>query len=119
MAIASAKIEDARISLKHAIIICRNLKNKKIDKAKKFLNDLIERKISLDGKYYTGATKKILEVLENAEANAKEKNLNLERLFIKTAKADKGAGFVRPRSRARFRGRRIKSTNITIELEER
>ncbi|MDI6806599.1 MAG: uL22 family ribosomal protein [Candidatus Aenigmarchaeota archaeon] len=119
MAIASARLEDARISLKHSIIICKQLKNKRLEWAKTFLNNLIERKISLNGKYYTGATKKILEVLESVEANAKGKNLNLERVFVKTIKADKGAGFIRPRSRFRFRGRRIKSTNITIELEER
>jgi large subunit ribosomal protein L22 len=119
MATALAKLEDARISLKHAIVICKNLKNKKVEKAKNFLKNLIEKKVSLRGKYYTKAAKKILEVLESAEANAKNKNLNLEKLFVKTAKADKGPTFIRPRSRTRFRGRRFKSTHITIEVEER
>lgn len=118
MAKASARLEDARISLKHAIIVCRHLKNKRLEKAKIFLNNLIERKASLGGKYYVSAAKKILEVLRNAEANAIQKNLNLEKTFIKVATAEKGPTFIRPRSRARFRGRRIKSTNIAIELRD-
>jgi ribosomal protein L22 len=119
MATALARLEDARISLKHAIVICKSLRNKKVDKAKRFLKNLIDKKVSLKRKYYTKAAKKILEVLETAEANAKVKNLNLEKLFIKTAKADKGPTLIRPRSRFRFRGRKFKSTHITIEVEER
>lgn len=119
MKTASALLEDARISLKHSVIICKEIKNKKIEKAKKFLEMLIDRKISLNGKYYTNAAKKILEILKTAEANAKVKNLNSERLFVKIAKADKGRVFIRPKSRWRFRGRRAKVTRIEIKLEER
>lgn len=62
--------------------------------------------------------KKILEILENAEANAKQKNLNLEKLFI-FPKADKGFRLITPKSRAKFRGREAKVTNIEIILRER
>ncbi|MEM5882919.1 MAG: uL22 family ribosomal protein [Candidatus Aenigmatarchaeota archaeon] len=119
MKTASAILEDARISLKHSTIICKEIKNKKVDKAKKFLEMLIDKKISLDGKYYTKAAKQILEILKSAEANAKVKNLNPEKLFVKIAKADKGRVFIRPKSRWRFRGRKAKVTRIEIILGER
>jgi len=119
MKIARAIRENARISMKHAVIVCRELKNKKAEKAKRFLEDLINKKRSLNGKYYTNACKKILEILKNAEANAKNKNLNLDKTFVKLAKADKGEVFIRPKSRARFRGREAKITRIEIILEER
>ncbi|MEM5834376.1 MAG: uL22 family ribosomal protein [Candidatus Aenigmatarchaeota archaeon] len=119
MKTASALLEDARVSLEHCVIICRELKNKKVGEAKKFLEMLIDKKISLNGKYYTKAAKQILEILKSAEANAKVKNLNQEKLFIKVAKADKGRVFIRPKSRWRFRGRKAKVTRIEIILGER
>ncbi|MGC8812755.1 MAG: uL22 family ribosomal protein [Candidatus Aenigmatarchaeota archaeon] len=119
MKTASAVLEDARVSLKHSVAVCKEIKNKKIEKAKKFLEMLAEKKIDLNGKYYTNAARKILEILKTAEANAKVKNLNPERLFVKIAKADKGRVFTRPKSRWRFRGRKAKVTRIEIKLEER
>ncbi|MDI6798613.1 MAG: uL22 family ribosomal protein [Candidatus Aenigmarchaeota archaeon] len=119
MKTASARLDNARVSLKHSVAICKELKNKKLEKAKKFLENLRDKKISLNKKYYTKASKQILKILENAEANARVKNLNPERLFVKSAKADKGEVFIRPKSRWRFRGRRAKVTRIEIELEER
>ena len=119
MKLAKARARNARISFKHSLIVCKKIKGKKLEKAKRFLENLIKRKISIKGKYYTNTCKKILEVLKNAEANAKQKNLNLERIWVKVAKADKGEVFIRPKSRFRFRGRKMKSTNIYIELEER
>lgn len=119
MKTARALQENARISLKHAVIVCREIKNKNVEKAERLLEDLINKKRSLNGKYYTNACKKILEILKNAEANAKNKNFNLEKTFVKIAKADKGEVFIRPKSRARFRGREAKVTRIEIVLEER
>lgn len=58
----------------------------------------------------------MLELIKSAEANAKVKNLDADKLFIKTAKADKSEKFIRPKSRWRFRGREAKSTNIKIVL---
>ncbi|MEM5790621.1 MAG: uL22 family ribosomal protein [Candidatus Aenigmatarchaeota archaeon] len=116
---AKAKEENARISLKDSIVLCKNLKGMKIEKAKRFLEDLINKKIDLKGKYYINAAKKILEVLKNAEANAYSKNFDLEKTFIKIAKADMGEKFIRPRSRWRLRGTEAKSTHLTIILEER
>jgi len=116
-AIATAK--NARISLKDSVIVCKKIKGMKVEKAKRFLEDLINKKVDLKGKYYTKASKKILEVLRNAEENAKNKNFDLERTFVKLAKADKGEKFIRPRSRWRLRGTEAKSTHLTVILEER
>jgi ribosomal protein L22 len=115
----SAKFENARISLKSSRIICKALQGKKADKAKAMLQGMVDGKRSLNGKYYTNASKKILEVLKNAEANAKAKMMNEESLFVILVKADKGRTFVRPRSRSGRRGEKAKMTHLEIILEER
>jgi len=109
----------ARISLKHSVILCKKLKGKKLSKAKSFLQNLIDKKESIEGKYYTKASNEILKLLKDAEANAKQKNMNEERLFIKRMKADKGFTFLLPKSKAKFRGRRGKVTNLEVVVEER
>jgi large subunit ribosomal protein L22 len=119
MKIARAKFDDARVSFKQSMIICKEIKGKKLERAKKILQDLIEQKTSLDGKYYTSTVEKFLEIVKNAEANAKQKGLNIEKTFIKTARADAGKTFTRPKSRFKFRGRKAKSSSILIEVEER
>jgi large subunit ribosomal protein L22 len=116
---ASSKLSGARISLKHSLVLCKELKGKKIDRARKFLEDLLARKINLDGKFYTKAASKFLEMLKTVEANARQKNLNPERLFIKKIKADKGLRFYRPRSLWHLRRQRAKAVNLMIEVEER
>jgi ribosomal protein L22 len=119
MAIASAKITAARISLKHSLAICNAIRRKKLSSAKRLIEDLIDKKKSLDGKYYTKASKKFLEMLNSVEANAKQKNLNLEKLYIKKITANKGYRLIRPRSRFKFRGKQAKVTNLEIVVEER
>jgi ribosomal protein L22 len=116
---AIAKFENARISLKSSKIVCREIKGKKVERAKRILEGLIAGKHSLGGKYYTKTAKKILEVLINAESNAKVKAMDEGRLFINITKADKGRTFIRPRSRSGRRGERAKMTNLEIILEER
>lgn len=116
---SSARADAAQISTKHAMVLCKELKKKRVDKAKALLEGLIASKRSLNGKHYTNASKKILEILKSAEANAMIKGLDTDRLFVAVAKADKGRTFIRPKSRFKSRGRRMKSTNIEIILEER
>lgn len=119
MKTSSARATDARISPKHSFVICNEIRGKRLENAKKILESMIAKKISLKGKYYTNASKKILELLESANANAAFSGLAVENLFVKIARADKGYKFIRPKSRARFRGRRAKVTNIEIVVEER
>lgn len=116
---ASAKLLGASVSLKHSLKLCRAITGKRVSYAKGFLNNLLSGKESLDGKYYSGSAKTLLEVLESAEANARQKNMNIEKLFVKIAKANKGEKFVRPRTRFKFRGQKSRITNLSITLEER
>lgn len=119
MKIATGKNNDVKISLKHSIVVCKHLVGKKSDKAVKLLEDLVAGKRNLDGKHFTKAAKEILSVLKTAEANAKVKGLDADKLYVKVAKVDKGFRFVKPTSRFRFRGRKSKSSSIEIKLEER
>ncbi|MEM5870062.1 MAG: uL22 family ribosomal protein [Candidatus Aenigmatarchaeota archaeon] len=119
MKTAISKLPNARISLKHSLVLCKKLKGKKLNKAKTFLENLVAGKVSINGKYYTKAVKTFLELLKNVEANAKQKGLNADKLFIKNIKADKGVSFYRPRSLWHLRGQRAKSVNLTVEVEER
>ena len=119
MKIASAKVNDARVSMKHSMVLFKEIKGKRLETAKKLLEDLIDGKRSLDGKYYTRTSKIILSILKSAEANAKQKNYNLEKLFVKTAHVNQSAKFRRPRSKYRLRGQILKSAHVLIQLEER
>ncbi|MEM5853050.1 MAG: uL22 family ribosomal protein [Candidatus Aenigmatarchaeota archaeon] len=119
MKIAKAKISNARISLKHSLVLCKHLKGKKLEKAKKFLQDLVEEKTDIEGKHYTKTSKIFLELLKSVEANATQKGLNAEKLFIKNLKVDKGLRFYRPRSLWHLRRQRAKSVHVSVEVEER
>jgi large subunit ribosomal protein L22 len=113
---AIARIRNARISLKKALVICKELKGKKLQDAKKFLENLINKKISIDGKYYTNTAKVFLELISQAAGNAKFKNMDANKLFIKTVKADKGERMLRY---GRKGLKRRKSTHLTMVVEER
>lgn len=119
MKTATAKETGARVSFKYSLLLARKIKGKKVDKVKKFLEDLINQKRDVDGQYHTNITKKILELVKSAEANAKNKNMNAEKLFIKNAYVNKAEKRVLPKSRLRLRGREGKGSNIEIVLEER
>jgi len=118
MKTASSKISGAKISLKHSLVLCRELRGKKLDKARKFLEELIDRKRTVEHKYYPKAAGKFLEMIRTVEANARQKNLNTERLYIRKIKADKGVAFYRPRSLWHMRGQKSKSVNLVIEVGE-
>ncbi|MCD6226497.1 MAG: hypothetical protein J7J93_01745 [Candidatus Aenigmarchaeota archaeon] len=117
--IAEAKKPLARVSLKDSKIIFDKIRNKPTKKAKQFLNDLLNEKISINGKYYTKATKEILDLIEDAEKNAEAKNLDVDKLFIKEATLGKAFRFILPKSRYSHRGKEAKMCRLSIKLEER
>jgi ribosomal protein L22 len=119
MKTATAKLSDAKISPLKSVLLLNKIRNKHLDYVKNFLNNLIDEKSSVGGKHYTKTAMVLLSFLESAEANAKQKNMNIEKLVIKTITADKGEKNPRGRSRWRLRGRKAKSTNIKVVLEER
>jgi len=97
------------ISFKHAVEICRELRGKKLEEAKKILEDVIalrrpipfkryKKKVAhksglnkwYAGRYPQKAAKYILKVLKNLEANAIYKGLDVSNLVIVHAQAKKG-----------------------------
>ena len=103
------------ISTKNSIIICRKINKMKTEKAKKFLQDMIEGKRNINRKHYTKTCTEILKVIESAENNAK--NMGIERTAIKTISVEKGARRLRMKRRRSF-GSELKNTNIKIILKE-
>ncbi|OYT42221.1 MAG: hypothetical protein B6U78_01685 [Candidatus Aenigmarchaeota archaeon ex4484_224] len=116
---ARAILRNARVSLKHALVLTKKLKGMKVEKAEKFLNDLLNQRVSINGKYYTKTTKTILNLLKSAKANALKKDMDEKKLFIKLIKADKGETLILGKTRAKFANRRGKSTHLIIILGER
>ncbi len=105
------------ISAKDAMIICRAIRKKTLKRSKRLLKDLIEKRRSLTGKYYSKACEAIMEVVESCEKNAEFKGLDQELLFVH-ASAHKGMNIKRRRRKSGF-GSRMKRTNIEIILIER
>jgi len=100
---------EVRVSHKSAREVCKAIKGMMLDEAKEFLQQVIEKKKPVPfrrfkkkvphrhglekafaGRYPVKAAQKILEVLENAEANAESKGLDAERLRIIHASAYPG-----------------------------
>jgi len=106
-----------RISTKSSVAVCRAISRKNLEKAKKLLQDLIDKKRSVGGKYYTNASREILRLVKSAEANAESGGLDLNRLVI-FASAHQGFTFMRPR-RLKMRRTRRKMTNIQVVLQQK
>ncbi len=108
MSAAKATGYEMPISFKHAVEICRAIKGKKVQEAKKYLEEVValkrvvpfrrhKKKVAhkniegwYAGRYPQKAASYILKVLENLEANAEYKGLDVEKLVIVYAQAQKG-----------------------------
>ncbi len=138
--IARAYGKELRISYKYAVEMCREIKGKKLDEVKKFLQDIIKMKRPLPlrrykkgvahrselqgwyaGRYPVKVAKAFLEVLKNAEANAAYKGLDTKRLYVLHAAAMKGIKIVKwiPRAFGRASPHVEQTVNLEIILEER
>lgn len=131
MEIAKATGKDLGISTKNSIVICDFIRGKNLDKAKSMLNEVIEMKRAvpfkrfnkdlghkrgmMSGRYPVKSCKAILKVLQYAEGNAKDKNLDVESLIVKNIKANKAET---PLHYGRKRSRKMKRTHIEIVLSE-
>jgi large subunit ribosomal protein L22 len=104
-----------RISTKTSAIVCRAVTGMRLEKGKALLQDLLDQKRSLSGKYYTNTSREILNIVKSAEANAESKGLDTDRLHIH-ASAHQGFTFYRPRGWKRRREQR-KVTNLQVVLE--
>lgn len=132
---AKVYVKDAPISTKHAVALCRFIKNRNPQEAINLLGKVLERKVAvpmkgeiphrknmkdkrMGGRYPMKATKVFIKALKNLIANAKVKNLDPEKLFIVTAKADKASRPIKP-TRIAYGVKRFKRTHILLEAEER
>ncbi len=128
------------ISFKHAVEICRELRGKKVEEAKRFLEEVVEMKRAVPfrrhkkkvahrrglekwyaGRYPQKAAKYILKVLRNLEANAEYKGLDLDSLVIVHAQAKKGRVLQRymPRAFGRATPRFQQLTTVEFVAEVR
>ncbi len=122
---------DLPISAKQSVEICNYIKNKSTGKAKKMLQDVIDKKAAVPfkrynfdlghkknagpGRYPLNASIKFIQLIESAEANAQFRGFNTSNLVIthiNSHKAGKAWHFGR-KSR-----RRMKRTNLEIIVEE-
>ncbi len=103
---AIARVKEADISLKDAVNIAHYLRGKKLERAKDILDGVVVKKTPVPyfryldsvshrrgigpGRYPVKAAKAFQELLNNAEANAEFKSLNMESLVVKHIAASKG-----------------------------
>jgi len=128
---------ELRISPKAAREICAAIKGMMLDEAKEYLSQVIAKKRAVPyrrykkklphrrglggaGRYPVKAASRILEVLENAEANAEYKGFDIERLRIIHASAYPGAKIRRyiPRAFGRATPKFETLCHVEIVLEQ-
>ena len=131
--IAKAKGIDLPVSRKHAIEVCNWIRGKSVAKSKDMLNSVIKKKAAVpfkrfnrdvghrrgemaSGRYPQKCCGYILKLIESAEANAQNKGLNVEGLYVKSLIPNKGTGVMRY---GRRRGIMAKRTHVEVMLEER
>lgn len=128
---ARALGRDLPISTKQSIEICNFVRGNKLNKAKEKLNDAISMKKAIPfkrftkdtghkrnmaaGRYVVKACSNILKIIESAEANAKNKGLNISNLIVKSIIANKGNRAFRYGRTRRIKNKR---THIEVVVEE-
>ncbi|MCX8158574.1 MAG: 50S ribosomal protein L22 [Candidatus Diapherotrites archaeon] len=134
--IVKAMLKNKPISTKYAIELCRELKNKPINKAERFLRDIVEMKRFLplrkynkkvphrrgnaisktkSGKYPVKTAKVFLELLQNLKANADYKGLDSEKLILKHLFASYGFRRITFQPQGRISGKRRKKKSTHLE----
>lgn len=120
------------ISFKQSVEICSLLRDRKLNRAKQMLNDVIAEKSAVPfrrfrhnighksvggpARYPKKASAEILALINQVEANAQFKGLNTSNLVITHINANKASSAMR---QGRKRGRKAKRTNIEIVVSER
>ncbi len=123
-----------RISHKAASEVARHVAGMKVEKAKRFLMDIVKmrravpfRRYNSDlahkpgigaGRYPVGVAREILDLVESAEKNAENLGLDVSRLYIRSLLVMKASTFRRPR-RSGLSPHTRKNVHLSIVLEER
>jgi len=115
----AARAWDAGVSLKSSKLVADAIRGRKLDKAVKLLEDMIDEKRNIRGRFYTKTADKFIELLKNAESNAKVVGMDAARLHVYVARASKGRTFFRPRSKLGRSGEKAKLSNIEIIVGEK
>jgi ribosomal protein L22 len=105
------------ISSKNATKVCKAINRKKFADAKKLLEDLLDEKKDLKGKYFTKSAKEILKLLKQLENNAKNKKLDSDVMFLFVS-AHRGPTMHRARRKWRKFGSRLKICHIQAVLSD-
>ena len=137
---AKASGREVRVSHKHAREVCRAVKGMMLAQAKEYLRDVMDKKKAVPfrrykkklghrhglkktyaGRYPIKAAKKVLNVIEGAEANAENKGLDVDRLRVFHAAAYPGMKIKRftPRAHGRSSPKYETPTHIEIVLDEK
>ncbi|RLE96917.1 MAG: 50S ribosomal protein L22 [Thermoprotei archaeon] len=134
---AIAAGRDLRISYKDTVELLNAIRGKKLEEAKRILEDVIAMRRPIPyrrfygkvghrrgmgpGRYPVKAAKAVLKVLENAEANAEFKGLDTSRLWVVHAAAHKGPKIrsYMPRAFGRATPWFEQLVHVEIGLEER
>jgi large subunit ribosomal protein L22 len=128
--------KEISVSPKHCREVCKMLVGMKVERAKEYLNGVIELKQAVKytrfkmflnpkprigpARYPTKAAKAILRVIESAQSNAEYKGLEADNMRVKVAAAHRGSiekSFM-PRAQGRSTPWNEQTTNIEIILEE-
>ena len=131
---AKAYAHELNISRRHAVEICSAIRGMSLEKAKTFLENVIQKKQFVEfkrhkkqiphrkggkpGRYSVKAAKAILKLLENAENNAEELGMD-DNLVVKHIAAHKGRTYKRIAPKGRWRPSNMETTNIEVILTER
>jgi large subunit ribosomal protein L22 len=130
--------KNLRISPKHAVEIARALKGLTVEAAKDYLEMVQQKKRAVPfrrhkkkvghkrlqkwyaGRYPVKASKRLFQLLEEVEANAEYKGLDIERLRIIHISAYKGRTFpgYQPRAYGRATPYNHETTNVELIVEE-
>jgi len=129
---AKAAGNNMRVSWKHCTEIGRFIKGDTVEKAKNKLERVAEEELAVPatkfdsnaghvsgqgkGRYPVKAAKEVLQLVENAEANAENQGLNPEALEVQKFITNQGESIRTPK---RHRGRSIKSAHVKIVVGER
>ncbi len=128
--------KDLTLSLKKTVEVCNYVRGMRCDVAKELLREVLDEVRAIPfrrytggvghrpgmgpGRYPRGSTEAVLDLIEEAEANAEYKGLDFESMRIKHIAASKGEivkGW-RPRARGRSTPKNKSKVNLEVILEE-
>ncbi|MBI4394524.1 MAG: 50S ribosomal protein L22 [Euryarchaeota archaeon] len=130
---ARAMGRELHVKPKYAVNVCRAVRGMPLTRAKKFLEDVMEKKVAVPyfrhirhvqhrpgkigpGRYPVKTASKILEMIKAAEANAEYKGLDPEKMYISHISAQKAASQAGSRPRAQGRATPWNTSRCHVEV---